>query len=339
MKSLIRVVCLAAAFYLIGDAFIVRGPVHRWLHSALSTEAKNTAARVSGHPISNSQLERAVIAQLWLEGKAPASVPPAELKLTRKIALDELIDHELLRLRVKAASPPITVSDADIDIRQQRLIKRFESKAVLETAMKSQGIVKERDLRERIAGQIQQEKYIARCIQSSVKVSDDEARKWFQENQESISLRERIEARHIFIATLEHPPEEAKQKLDAALVELTEKKKDFASLAKELSEDPATKDSGGALGWMTHDRLPADFAAPVFSLEMLRPTLVRSRLGWHIVEVTARKAAESRTFEQAKPEILSALETIKLRQAVEDFRKDLRKSEAANIEILAAGLH
>ena len=199
--------------------------------------------------------------------------------------------------------------------------------------MKSQGIANDKDLRDRLAARIRQEKFIALRIGPTIKVTAEEARQWFDENQNSLSLPERIEARQIFIPTLDYPPEEAKQKLTAALAALTDKQKDFPTLAKELSEDPATKDRGGALGWMTRDRLPADFAAPVFSLETNKPTLIRTKLGWHLVEVTARKPAEPRTFEQAKPEIFAALEAIKRRQAVADFRKSLRKLETARIEV------
>ena len=335
MKSLPRILCLAAAVYLACDAFAFNGPVRRWLESVYAPTTDHLAARVAGHPISRSQLERALNERLWQEGKTTASLAPAELKVARDAALEELIDHELLRLQIKAISPQIAVSEEEINERLRRLTDRFESKSELETAMKNQGITRENKLRARLAAMIRQEKFIAQRIGPSIKVTDDEARKWFDANHASVSQPERVEARHLFIPTLDHPPEEAKQKLEAALAELTEKKKDFPTLAKELSEDPATKDNGGALGWMTRDRLPADFAAPVFSLEANMPTLVRTKLGWHLVEVTARKAAEPRSFEQAKPEILAALEAIKRREATGELRKSLRNPEAAEIEIFS----
>lgn len=329
----LRFVLLGAVIaYLLGDFFIFNGPLNRIIKS-YSLPKPDLAARVSGHPITRSQLERALNERLWLEGKTAASLAPADLKFARKASLDELIDHELLRLQVQAIAAQLPVSAAEIDERLRLLVGRFESKGELETAMKSQGIAKEQDLRDRLAARIRQEKFIALRIGPSIKVTDDEARKWFDENQQSISLPERVEARHLFIPTLDHPPEAAKQKLDAALAELTEKKKDFPTLAKELSEDPATKDNGGALGWMTRDRLPADFSAPVFSLETNKPALVRTKLGWHLVEVTARKPAEPRAFEQAMPEIIAALEAIKRRQATADLRKSLRKADAPKIEI------
>ncbi len=332
MKTLKFTVLLALAAFGLIEAYS-NLPITRRLFPALGPKTGNLAARVTGHPITRSQLDRAVAEMLWLEGKTAASLAPADLKTARAAALDELIDHELLRLQVKASSPPIPVSDAEIDDRLRRLAGRFDSKGALEAAMKSQGIAREKDLRGRLAARIQQEKFIALRLAPSVKTTDGDARAWFDANQQAISLPERVEARHIFIPALDHPPEESKQKLDAALAALTEKKKDFATLAKELSEDPATKGSGGALGWMTRDRLPADFAAPLFSMEPNQPKLIRSKLGWHLVEVTARKPAEPRDFEQAKPEILAALEAIKRRHATEDFRKSLRQSEAAKIEI------
>lgn len=331
-RSTLRLAIYGAVLaYLVADLLIFNGPLRRTIGSDRSPK-QEIVARVAGHPITRSQLDRAVSEKLWLGGN-----PPADPATVRGAALEELIDHELLRLQVKKLDPPLTASDEEINERLRRLVGRFESKGALETAMKSQGIPNERDLRARLAARIRQEKLIALRIGPSIHVTDEEAREWFGENPQSIALPERVEARHIFIPTLDHPPEEAKQKLDAALAELTEKKKDFATLAKEISEDPATKDSGGALGWMTRERLPADFATPVFSLETNQPALVRTKLGWHLVEVTARKSAEPRSFEQAKPEILAALEAIKRRQATKDFRRSLRQERAAEIEISRGG--
>ncbi len=322
----------AVVAYLAADIFVFSGPLFRTVEKYRTPET-DLAARVAGYPITRSQLERAVGEHLWLQGKSTGSVTPAELEIARKTALDELIDHELLRLLVKASPEPLTVTDGEIHERVRRLVGRFESKGALQTAMKSQGIATEEKLRDRLAARIRQEKFIESRIRPAIQVTDAEAREWFEKNQASVSLPERIKARHLFLPTLNHPPEEVKPKLDAALADLTGKKKDFPTLAREISEDPASKENGGELGWMTLDRLPADFGPPVFSLPIHQPTLLRTRLGWHLVEVTERKPAEPRTFEQAKPEILAALEAVKRRQATEDFRKSLREAETGKIEV------
>lgn len=327
--------------YFVGDLFIFKGPLRRKINlsdpasqEAISAaKAKGVVARVFNLQITRDQLERAVRERLWLEGKTPDSITPENLKTIRYAALDELIDHELLRIKAKVNATHLKVTDEEINERLRRLLGRFESKSEMQSAMNSQGIATEKDLRDRLAARIQQEKYVESKIGPLAKVAEDEAKQWFDANLKDLGNPERAEVRHIFIATLDHPPEEAKAKIDAALADLTAKKKDFATLAKELSEDPASKESGGSLGWMTRKRLPLDFAAPVFSLPLNQPTPVRTRLGWHLVEVTARKPAEAPAFEQAKPEILSALEATKRRQAATEFREALRRFEAAKIDV------
>ena len=329
------------ATYLLGDLLLFHGPLRQKIDLAnpkspaamAAAKAQGLVARVSSLTITRGQLDRAVNERLWLEGKSPASISPAELQTTQNAALEDLVVETLLDLQAKALATQLAVRPEEINDRFARLSGRFEDKAAFDTAMKSQGIASEQALRDRIAARLLREKYIELRILPNIRVSEEEARKWFEENKASLALPERIEARHIFLPTLDHPPEEAKQKLDAALAELLEKKKDFPTLARELSEDPATKDSGGNLGWMTRDRLPADFSAPVFSLEPNKPALVRTKLGWHLVEVTAHKPAERRGFEQAKAEILAALESVKRRQATDDLRKSMRRTESANIEI------
>lgn len=327
--------------YVAGDLLVFHGPLSRKIERADPTSAAAIAAakadgvvaRVFNLRITRSQLDRAVRERLWLEAKTIESLTPDARKIARYAALDELIDHELLRIKAKANAPDLKVGDAEIDGRMQRFLARFESKDVMLAAMKSQGIATEQDLRDLFAARIQQEKYVEMKIVPLAAVTDEELRKWFDENQKSLTNPERIEARHVFIPTLDHPPEEAKARLDAALADLTSKKKDFATLAMELSEDPATKDAGGALGWMSRERLPADFSAPVFAMPLNEPALVRTRLGWHLVEVTGHKPAEARGFDQAKPEILAALEAVKRRQAITEYRAALRRFEAEKIDV------
>ncbi|MEI6177822.1 MAG: peptidylprolyl isomerase [Verrucomicrobiota bacterium] len=322
----------AVLLYLAGDLFLFHGPLRHMLdsHGADETEI---VARVASQPITRGQLERAAREQLWLDGKNLESLTPENRKIARFAALDELIDHELLRIKTHEHAPELKVSEEEITSRFNEFSARFESPEEMESAMKSQGIGSKKDLRHRLAAQIQQEKYVESMIGPISKVSDEEARQWFTENQKGLAIPERIQACHVFIATLEHPQEEAKAKLETALADLTNKKKDFATLAKELSEDPATKDSGGALGWMTRNRLPADFANPVFALPLNQPSLVRTKIGWHLVEVTSRKPAESRTYEDAKAEVISALEAVKRQQTITQYRSNLRRFETEKIEV------
>ncbi len=340
---MIQKTCLviSAAFlaYLAGDLFVFNGPARRGLErfspdspaSVEKAKAEGVVARVGDYPITSSQVDRAVTERLWWEGRKPADLQPEDLAAARRAALQDLIDRHLIRSGIAGLEKPIEVPAAEIDARFQELVAPFGGKEALGEALASQGISSEKELRDRVAARLREEKFILAAVPAVV--TEGEAEKWYAEHQQDLGLPERLEARHIFAATLDTPPDQAKQKLEGALAALSAKQKDFAALAKELSEDPATKDSGGNLGWMSRRRLSPDFAEPVFSLGVNQPSLIRSRLGWHLVEVTGRKSAEPRAFQDAKPEVLAALEAVKRRDALASYRGKLRADAAAGIRI------
>lgn len=343
----VRVLLYGSIFaYLIGDLLIFRGPLrlkYESTKSSISSSSNQAAANrlvatVSGRPITRSQLDRAVAAQLWLEGKLETDISPTELISHRQVVLDALIDQEILRFQAKALAPQLPVTDDEVDARLKRLQEKFPDENAFKLAIQAQGIANIQVLRERFISEIRQQKYIALRLTSATKLSERDAENWFAENKESLSLPERIEVRHIFLPTLDHPADEAKAKLESALGELISNKRDFATLANEISEDPATQKLGGNLGWMTRERLPSDLATSWFALEIHKPTLVRSQLGWHLVEVTAHITSEPKSFEQAKPEITAALESIKRHKASLDLRRSLRNASSGKIEIFAANM-
>lgn len=320
---------MVLGIYLVCDG-LLGGPVLRRLQEAVFPQRRDVAARVCGRTITEGQVERALRERLWRLGMEAEELTADERGVERRKALEELIDGELLG--AKAAG--MVVGEKELEERWERWVRRFGSKEEMVSAAKGQGIGGEAELRERLAGLMRQEKYLETRIGPAAEVGEEEARKWFEENGKRLEIPERVEVRHVFLATLDHPSEEAKARLEAALAELTAGKKDFSTLAREISEDEGTKQAGGALGWMSRGRLPADFEAPVFAVPVNKPTLVRTRLGWHLLEITGRKPAEARSFDQAKPEVLAALRTMKREKALEDYRAALRKSEAGRIEVM-----
>lgn len=333
-------ICVALIAYLIGDFFIFNGPLHQSLErlhpdSPQALEKAHKAgmiAKIGQRSITSSQLERALTVRLTLAGKAVSELSPEELKSARKGALRELIENELLEVKIQAHQPPIDVSSEEIDHRLVTLNAQFGGEELLKDATKTQGIASMDDLRQRIRGQIKAEKYFT--SQMPQPPTDAEAQAWYSIHGESLAYLERVEARHIFIPAFQSSAEEAKKTLEDALAKLAAKEKDFPTLAKELSQDPTSKEQGGNLGWMTRARLSSDLATPLFSLPVGQPTLVRTHLGWHLLEVTGRKASEPRPFEDAKGEIIATLDAMKRQETIKAYRKKLWKTPPVPIRIL-----
>jgi len=103
-----------------------------------------------------------------------------------------------------------------------------------------------------------------------------------------------VRARHILVTPNEIIDDAtAKQRLDDAYTKL-EAGDDFGELAKLLSDDPGSANSGGDLGWAGPGTFVPEFESVVNDLEigeMSEP--FRSQFGWHIVEVTDRRVYDN----------------------------------------------
>ncbi|NLV73805.1 MAG: hypothetical protein GXY52_03850 [Chloroflexi bacterium] len=88
---------------------------------------------------------------------------------------------------------------------------------------------------------------------------------------------EQVHAQHILVAT----PEEA----DAVLKRL-QAGEDFATVAKEVSADPGSKEEGGDLGWFARGQMLPEFEQAAFSTApgTLSP-VVMTQAGFHIIKV------------------------------------------------------
>ncbi len=339
--SLRFAVYLLLVAYLVADLFIFEGPIRQRLQARdpnspeaiAKAKANGTVARVFNHPINRKQLAYAVQEYTYLRGKTFSSLPAAEKRLITYAALGELINHQLLRVKTKVNTLELEVSDDQIDARLKQFASRFTSRDELEKATKAQGIPNEKALRHRIAARIQQEKYLALRTDPLTEVSAEEIEDFYKTHKSELSRPALIHLRHIFIPTLDVPSAQARETLSALLEKIRADSSSFSTLAKENSQDPATKDSGGDLGWTSRQRLPKDFADQTFDLPKNTPTLIRTKIGWHIVEVTDRTPPTPMSLEEASPDISLALQNAKRQRGIEDFRNSLRKFEAHKIDI------
>lgn len=93
--------------------------------------------------------------------------------------------------------------------------------------------------------------------------------------EEKNEAGDQVRARHILIRIDTTPPQEAQDAAAAKAMQTIEDAKarieageDFATVAKEVSEDPVSAEKGGDLGWIAADntRFPADVVSKAFEL-------------------------------------------------------------------------
>lgn len=94
-----------------------------------------------------------------------------------------------------------------------------------------------------------------------------------------------VQARHILVRIDEDTSDaQAKAKIDTLAARLAGGA-DFATLARENSDDPSSQAKGGDLGWFVPDQYGPDFAAPLKALADQQVSApFRTGAGWHIVQ-------------------------------------------------------
>lgn len=335
MKRLLRVfwwMLGAATIVVLVEAWAGEGRILRRVVSL----RPDIVAWVGRTAITRAQVERAMHEQCWLEGRDARSFDAGQLAAARRAALDRCIDDELLL--ADADGIGIEVAKAVVDERMRRFALRFESPEAMSSALREQGIRDESQLRRMLAAQLRIEARAADLVDAQALVGDDEAIAFFNEHRDALAIPERVRVRHVFAATREASSDSARAKLEALKRDLDAGLADFAGLAAKHSDDPATKDRGGELGWMTRHRLPADFADAVFALPLGAPELVRTRIGWHLAEVTARLPRVQRSFEQARDEVVAALVAEQRRRAAAILRDRLRRDANGRILVFSQRL-
>ena len=84
---------------------------------------------------------------------------------------------------------------------------------------------------------------------------------------------------------------------------------DFAELARENSEDPASAANGGDLGSIVRGQTVPEFETAAFGLEPgSLSELVKTTFGFHILKVAAHEQARLRPFEEVSQEIQTSMQ-------------------------------
>src|SRR4029079_9876255 len=121
------------------------------------------------------------------------------------------------------------------------------------------------------------------------------------------------------------------------------KGEDFAKVAKELSDDPGSKDRGGDLGSFGRNAMVKEFEEAAFKAEphkLVGP--VHSSFGYHLIEVLDKRPGGHQPFEQGKQQLSTrlalerseALAAAKAKEIADRLRSDKPKGPEA-LEALA----
>jgi peptidyl-prolyl cis-trans isomerase D len=153
-------------------------------------------------------------------------------------------------------------------------------------------------------------------------VSEAALRAYYEENKARYTQAGRRQARHIlFAAGNDDAAAEANAK---RAYERAVAGEDFAALARELSEDPGSKESGGDLGEAERADFVGPFADAVWSMkpgEIRGP--VKTEFGWHVIKLESASPEVTKSFEDVRAELEAEYRRNQVEKAFGDAQEEL----------------
>jgi peptidyl-prolyl cis-trans isomerase C len=292
----------------------------------LPYEATGPVAKVNGTEISAEDFNELV---RRMHGNSRRPLPASLAKRFKGKTLDQAIEKHLVDQQVEKAG--IEISDKDIKEEMSRFKDRFPNEKAFQSFMKFRNMTEEK-MRSQIKESLKVKKLLKE--KKGIEVTEKDAKKYYDENPKEFEQAEQVKASHILIKTKKDASDKEVEKAKKKAQELAKKARkegtDFSKLAEENSEGPSAK-KGGDLGYFTKERMVKEFSNKAFSMEngeISDP--VKTRFGFHVIKRTGHKEASTKSFDEAKSDILSKLESKELRKAMDAFVKELKKD--ADIE-------
>lgn len=169
-----------------------------------------------------------------------------------------------------------------------------------------------------IAESLKDQAWLEQQIAETCRVDEMELREAFEHQKEVWRLPLRHHVAHLFLA----PKEVSREPQIRDLKRRLEAGENWAALVQSHSEDSRTKARAGDLGWVSQDRMPADFMKTVLKLKPGETSApVQTTLGWHLIRLLERQAERAMTFDEARPELQAMLLFQKRSAALERLLK------------------
>ena len=163
----------------------------------------------------------------------------------------------------------------------------------------------------------------AEQLKKSIQVTDEDAQAYYQEHLDKYSTKEQRKVRHILIKDDQAKANEILAKLKAG--------EDFATVAKENSEDVGSAKQGGDLGWIEKGVMDPAFEDAAFALAAKGDIseVVKSDFGYHIIQLEDENEPDAKPYSEVATEIKSELIDEK---AVDQFYKLQTELESVAFE-------
>ena len=288
--------------------------------------------KAKGFDIKQSELD-----QVLTGAKANAAAQGQQLPPEFAIAiLNQLITIDALLQ--KATPADRAAGDAEASQQYTNLVKRFGSVEAFERQLKAVGMTVG-ELRAKASDEATAKATLKRELK--VSVTDAEAKAFYAKHAADFEQPEMAHVRHILLMTIDPATRTplptnsvaAKRKQIDDLLKQIRGGADFATLAKQYSEDPGSRDNGGEMPEFPRGQMVPEFEATAFSLTNNQVSdVVTSQFGFHIIKMIDKTPAKTFAYGDMLPQVnktvadicKSEVESEQIKERAPAYVKNLR---------------
>jgi peptidyl-prolyl cis-trans isomerase C len=288
-----------------------------------------------GVEVKRSQFDDEVVrakAQLAAGGRM---ISAEQIPLLEQQVLNGLIQIQLLQTKATEADKTAGKELAQKKIDEAKAHLGSDEK--VDTQLKIMGLTRA-EFMAKLTQQGTAESVIKREL--NVNISEDDVKKFYDDNPSKFEQPEQVHVSHILLATkdmttkteLTEDKKAAKLKLAQDLVKRARAGEDFAKLAKEYSEDPGSKDKGGEYTF-PRGQMVAEFEATAFSLNPGQVSdVVTTQFGYHVIKLLEKIPAKKMELAKVAPDLKEYLSQQAIGKQLPDYLTKLKKD--ADVQIL-----
>ena len=145
------------------------------------------------------------------------------------------------------------------------------------------------------------------ALRTRITIPAADVQQAYYTNIEQYSQPEQVRASHILLKTEGKDDAAVKAKAED-LLKKAKAGADFAELAKANSEDEGSAKNGGDLDFFGRGRMVPEFDQVAFTLQPGQISdLVKTQYGYHIIKVTDKKAASTRSIDEVRQQLTDRL--------------------------------
>jgi len=146
------------------------------------------------------------------------------------------------------------------------------------------------------------------ALKAGVSFSDDDLRKYYDENQARYTVAEERRASHILIKAEKSASADerakAKARAEELLAQLRKAPAGFADLARKNSQDEGSAPNGGDLDFFGRGAMVKPFEDAAYALKQGEiSNVVESDFGYHVIQLTGVRGGDKKSFEAVRAEI------------------------------------